>query len=134
MKNRKINTFIAGGDVNNCLGLGYIMVSDGSEEFAVRAVTRYLPESPVNRAGVFINPITEDFPVIDIGDIGCRFSHAYCTIRGDEPLSSYWAEISIGEMAKFLHGQRKALAELVGPVKFAEIDSCICRAIRRFAR
>lgn len=108
---------------DTCRETSYVMVSDGKESFAIRATTRATP-CGVGAIGEYFLKL----PVLDLESLGTPFTHAFqtCAIRDDG--------ISLLEQARFLHDQRMALAERIGAIKFAEIDYCICRAIREFNR
>ena len=121
MRNKKTYLYINGGDMASCRGIGYIMVSNGTDSYAIRATIR------ATKDGVkTIEQPHRKFPVINLEDCGCNFSHAYHA----DPIDS--DGFNVFEQAQFLHDQRMKLAEMLGPVKFAEIDYCVCRAIREF--
>jgi hypothetical protein len=123
MHNKKTYLYINGGDMTSCRGIGYIMVSNGTDSYAIRATTR------ATKGGVKeIGQHPQKFPVINLENCGCSFSHAYHA----GPIDS--DEFTVIEQAQFLHDQRMKLAEILGPVKFAEIDRCVCRAIREFSK
>ena len=118
MQKNKILLSLIDSKLRSCFLVSYIMVSNGKDEFAIRATTR------ATRDGIV--PDSRDFPVLNLEDYGCDFTHAYESdpIRTDG--------ISMLDMAKFLHGQRMKLAGMLGPVKFAELDYAICSAIRGY--
>ena len=123
MRKKKTYLYINGGDTACCRGIGYIMVSNGTESYAIRATTRAAKD------GVkAIGQHPQKFPVINLEDCGCNFSHAYHA----GPIDS--DGFTLIEQAQFLHDQRMKLAEMLGPIKFAEIDRCVCRAIREFSK
>ena len=121
MRNKKTYLYINGGDTTSCRGIDYIMVSNGTDSYAIRATTR------ATKDGVkAIGQHPQKFPVINLESCGCSFSHAYHA----GPIDS--DAFTVIEQAQFLHDQRMKLADILGPIKFAEIDRCVCRAIREF--
>ena len=115
MMDKNITLQLSGGDAG-CLGIGYIMVSDGDESFAIRATTRYTPGG--------VKKLDHcRFPTIDLGEFGCAFKTAYY-----RPIET--DGFTLKDMAQFLYSQRKRAAELVGAIKFAEIDQHICKTIK----
>ena len=105
MNRYKIEMQLDGGDNGCARETGYIIVSDGNDRYAIRAASVKIP-------------------VVNLEDIGCRFTHAYYFA------SSGLCNFSREEIGSFLHDQRMKLAGIIGPIKFAEIDTCICRKLR----
>lgn len=122
---KKIHIDLGCGERLNCDNLMLAVVSDGNDRFAIRAFTKVSP-SCANH-GVVPVPGAErmDLPVVDLKDCGTSMSFAtFEMCRG--------AEIPLHDMALFLCEQRAKLEKAVGSLKFAEIDSCLCRVMRKY--
>lgn len=121
MKRNKIITHIDGGETTGCREVGYIMVSNGTEALAIRATTRYTKDGVAA-----MDPPEVNLPVFNLEEYDCTFTHAY--FSGPIQTDAF----TIKEMAEFLHEQRMRIADMIGTIKFAELDNFVCMALKEY--